>query len=229
LFCYFRAIAIKEQNIYFYFYLYRGENMQENIFAGLDEAMASIIAKTTAQGFTPANLFINLLEDKNKVSEYFKEHANIKNIVLDFQKIDTTQRENTRYQKRLERVLGSIYKSTRDRYVDEVRFMTIILDDRDLSRIFMNVVGRYLDPEYVQEDINSMIPPLPNLTWEKDNNTILDTLGRNLTELAATGELSEVVDREEEIMRMIQILTRQSKSNPVLVGEAGVGNTAVVE
>lgn len=57
----------------------------------------------------------------------------------------------------------------------------------------------------------------------------LDSFGRDLTELAKQGKLDPVIGRENEIERLIQILCRRQKNNPVLLGEAGVGKTAVVE
>ena len=58
---------------------------------------------------------------------------------------------------------------------------------------------------------------------------ILDQFGRNLTQAAADGKLDPVIGREREIERVMQILSRRSKNNPVLIGEPGVGKTAVVE
>lgn len=57
----------------------------------------------------------------------------------------------------------------------------------------------------------------------------LDQYGRNLTELARRGKLDPVIGRDEEIRRVIQILSRRTKNNPVLIGEPGVGKTAIVE
>ncbi|MEY4990744.1 MAG: hypothetical protein RIS08_970 [Actinomycetota bacterium] len=58
---------------------------------------------------------------------------------------------------------------------------------------------------------------------------ILDQFGRNLTHAAAEGKLDPVVGREREIERVMQILSRRTKNNPILIGEPGVGKTAVVE
>jgi ATP-dependent Clp protease ATP-binding subunit ClpC len=63
----------------------------------------------------------------------------------------------------------------------------------------------------------------------KKSSKLLDQFGRNLTKLAADGKLDPVVGRENEIERIMQILSRRTKNNPVLIGEPGVGKTAVVE
>ena len=57
----------------------------------------------------------------------------------------------------------------------------------------------------------------------------LDQYSRDLTELAAAGRLDPVIGREKEINRLIQILSRRTKNNPCLVGEPGVGKTAIAE
>ncbi|MEE9177818.1 MAG: Clp protease N-terminal domain-containing protein, partial [Acidimicrobiia bacterium] len=60
-------------------------------------------------------------------------------------------------------------------------------------------------------------------------STILDQFGRNLTSAAASGKLDPVIGRTREIERVMQILSRRTKNNPVLIGEPGVGKTAIVE
>ncbi|MEN3283447.1 MAG: ATP-dependent Clp protease ATP-binding subunit ClpC, partial [Solirubrobacteraceae bacterium] len=62
----------------------------------------------------------------------------------------------------------------------------------------------------------------------KKSSKLLDQFGRNLTKLASEGKLDPVVGRETEIERIMQILSRRTKNNPVLIGEPGVGKTAVV-
>jgi ATP-dependent Clp protease ATP-binding subunit ClpC len=63
----------------------------------------------------------------------------------------------------------------------------------------------------------------------KKSSKLLDQFGRNLTKLASEGKLDPCVGRETEIERIMQILSRRTKNNPVLIGEPGVGKTAVVE
>ena len=58
---------------------------------------------------------------------------------------------------------------------------------------------------------------------------MLDQFGRNLTQSAREGKLDPVIGREKEIERVMQVLSRRTKNNPVLIGEPGVGKTAVVE
>ena len=64
---------------------------------------------------------------------------------------------------------------------------------------------------------------------DRSNSLVLDQFGRNLTQAAKDGKLDPVVGRESEVERIMQVLSRRTKNNPVLIGEPGVGKTAVVE
>lgn len=64
---------------------------------------------------------------------------------------------------------------------------------------------------------------------ESDNRSPLEKYTINLTEMAKQGRIDPVIGREDEIYRTIQILSRRSKNNPCLVGDPGVGKTAIVE
>ncbi|MBA2425771.1 MAG: ATP-dependent Clp protease ATP-binding subunit [Actinobacteria bacterium] len=66
-------------------------------------------------------------------------------------------------------------------------------------------------------------------TQAPQGSLVLDQFGRNLTQLAAENKLDPVIGREKEIERVMQVLSRRTKNNPVLIGEPGVGKTAVVE
>jgi ATP-dependent Clp protease ATP-binding subunit ClpB len=83
------------------------------------------------------------------------------------------------------------------------------------------------DSTYLWEEINHMqagqMPP------QEDQKSALEQYGVNLTDVAASGKLDPVIGRDAEIRRVSQVLTRRTKNNPVLIGEPGVGKTAVVE
>ncbi|KIX20389.1 Clp protease ClpC [Flavobacterium sp. 316] len=72
-------------------------------------------------------------------------------------------------------------------------------------------------------------PPSGNKTNKKSKTPVLDNFGRDLTELAEEGKLDPVVGREKEIERVSQILSRRKKNNPLLIGEPGVGKSAIAE
>jgi ATP-dependent Clp protease ATP-binding subunit ClpC len=71
--------------------------------------------------------------------------------------------------------------------------------------------------------------PRETVKRRKSDTPTLDQFGRDLTEMAREGNLDPVVGREREIERVLQILARRTKNNPVLIGEPGVGKTAIVE
>src|SRR5215468_5277928 len=90
-----------------------------------------------------------------------------------------------------------------------------------------NEILKELDPNFTPPESEAESPQEGN---KKDVKTpALRAFGRDLTELAKKGELDPVIGRKNEIERVIQILCRRTKNNPVLIGEAGVGKTAIVE
>lgn len=80
-----------------------------------------------------------------------------------------------------------------------------------------------------REKILNLLQEPATKTKEKSKTPALDEFGRDLTELAQAGKLDPVIGRETEIERVVQILCRRTKNNPVLIGEPGVGKTAIVE
>lgn len=103
----------------------------------------------------------------------------------------------------------------------------------DLDRT-RNEVLKELDPNFNPDEIEEEGADAEEVTSggapRKESKTpALKAFGRDLTELAQKGELDPVIGRAEEIERVIQILCRRSKNNPVLIGEAGVGKTAIAE
>ena len=106
----------------------------------------------------------------------------------------------------------------------------ILLDfDADSEKI-RNEVIRMLSGPGSRQLSGSGQAGAPGAAGEgKKSSKLLDQFGRNLTKLASEGKLDPVVGRETEIERIMQILSRRTKNNPVLVGEPGVGKTAVVE
>ena len=106
----------------------------------------------------------------------------------------------------------------------------ILLDfDADSEKIRNEVIRMLSGPGSRQRGSGSAGAAPAGQGEGKKSSKLLDQFGRNLTKLAAEGKLDPVVGRETEIERIMQILSRRTKNNPVLVGEPGVGKTAVVE
>ncbi len=83
-------------------------------------------------------------------------------------------------------------------------------------------------PAPVRSERGSSSAPRPAAT-ERAKTPVLDNFGRDLTKLAVEGKLDPVIGREKEIERVAQVLSRRKKNNPVLIGEPGVGKTAIIE
>ncbi len=100
--------------------------------------------------------------------------------------------------------------------------------DIDIDRCRNEILSE-LDPNFSSEG-NAAQMANPGEEEKKESKTpALKAFGRDLTELALKGELDPVIGRQKEIHRVVQILCRRSKNNPVLIGEAGVGKTAIAE
>jgi ATP-dependent Clp protease ATP-binding subunit ClpC len=104
--------------------------------------------------------------------------------------------------------------------------MSMGLKLEDVRQEVLNLLGAGVEEE--PTDLGMKMGPAVGRKT-KSKTPALDSFGRDLTQLAANGELDPVIGRKREIERLIQILCRRTKNNPVLLGEAGVGKTAIVE
>jgi ATP-dependent Clp protease ATP-binding subunit ClpB len=112
-------------------------------------------------------------------------------------------------------------KKLGDQYIPSEDLLLALADDRNTH------VGATRDQIF--EAIKTLRPqPVTSQTAE-DTYQALQRYGRDLTEDARNGKLDPVIGRDEEIRRTIQVLSRRTKNNPVLIGEPGVGKTAIVE
>ncbi len=94
----------------------------------------------------------------------------------------------------------------------------------DAARAELNAMLSSKNPK----ESGSAVPP-PDKKIERTKTPVLDNFGRDLTKLAVEDKLDPVVGREKEIERVAQVLSRRKKNNPVLIGEPGVGKTAIAE
>lgn len=113
--------------------------------------------------------------------------------------------------------------------------ISIIRDNDCVASRLLNTMGIGIQKLYIDvlaamgEDAPANKEELMKSQKSKGNTPTLDSYSRDLTALAAEGKLDPVIGRESEIKRLIQILSRRTKNNPCLIGEPGVGKTAVVE
>ncbi len=132
---------------------------------------------------------------------------------------------------RLNRVLTQAEdeaKKLKDEYISIEHVLLAITDDKGpAGRLFAQMgVTRDKLAQVLREVRGSqrVTSPTPEATYQA-----LERYGRDLTEAARQGKLDPVIGRDDEIRRVIQVLSRRTKNNPVLIGEPGVGKTAIVE
>jgi len=104
--------------------------------------------------------------------------------------------------------------------------------DVDIEQTRQEIL-KELDPNFAAQEESGGGPEMPEKPAPEKKGEVktpaLKAFGRDLTEIARKGEMDPVIGRKSEIERVIQILCRRTKNNPVLLGEAGVGKTAIVE
>ncbi len=120
-------------------------------------------------------------------------------------------------------------QAMRDEYVS-TEHVLIALSDSSAGDIARFLTAQGVNREAVLRALTT-IRGGQRVTSQSPEGTynVLEKYGRNLTQLARQGKLDPVIGRDEEIRRVMQILARRTKNNPVLVGDAGVGKTAIVE
>jgi ATP-dependent Clp protease ATP-binding subunit ClpB len=132
---------------------------------------------------------------------------------------------------RLNRLLGQAEdeaKKLKDEYVSVEHFLLAMCDDTGAAGKILKEFGvnrtRLMSALQSVRGHQRVTTPNPEATYEA-----LERYGRDLTQLAAQGKLDPVIGRDEEIRRVVQVLSRRTKNNPVLIGEPGTGKTAIVE
>jgi ATP-dependent Clp protease ATP-binding subunit ClpC len=133
--------------------------------------------------------------------------------------------------KKLLEVSAQEARSMRSKDIDTEHLLLAML--RDEEGVAAQVLSMYdLDYQEVQEELKNIESGKPSSyarKRKKSKTPALDHFGRDLTELARRGKLDPIIGRDDEIERVSQILSRRKKNNPVLIGEPGVGKTAIAE
>ncbi|MDO6472064.1 ATP-dependent chaperone ClpB [Maribacter sp. 1_MG-2023] len=148
--------------------------------------------------------------------------------LLSFPKVEGGDLQFSREASKTLNEASIIAKKMEDEYVSiEHLFLAILKSKSKISQILK-------DQGATEKDLMAAIDELRNgdkVTSQsaEDNYNSLNKYAKNLNELADSGKLDPVIGRDEEIRRILQILSRRTKNNPILVGEPGVGKTAIVE
>ena len=121
-------------------------------------------------------------------------------------------------------------KEMKSQYVQTCHLLVALVKDKETIAAQI-LVGFGVDYKTVKEEVIAVLQGKPTGKREKKKSKTpyLDHFGRDLTELAREGKLDPLIGREREIERVSQVLSRRKKNNPVLIGEPGVGKTAIVE
>jgi ATP-dependent Clp protease ATP-binding subunit ClpC len=178
-------------------------------------------------------IFKNLGKDINKIKKVIEDTVRQSGATLTVGNIPLT--------KQAEKVLkityleAKIFKS--DVIGTEHLLLSILREDDNLASQILQQFG--ITYEVVKEELQNILsgksssPPPPKPSGEKKQDRsktpVLDNFGRDLTRLAVDDKLDPIVGREKEIERVAQVLSRRKKNNPVLIGEPGVGKTAIAE
>ncbi len=129
---------------------------------------------------------------------------------------------------------AKLYKS--DVIGTEHLLLSLLRDDDNIAAQILHQFNVHYD--VVRNELDNIIsgkpstPPTPHASekkQEKSKTPVLDNFGRDLTKLAIEDKLDPIVGREKEIERVAQVLSRRKKNNPVLIGEPGVGKSAIAE
>jgi ATP-dependent Clp protease ATP-binding subunit ClpC len=129
---------------------------------------------------------------------------------------------------------AKLYKS--DVIGTEHLLLSLLRDDDNIAAQILHQFNVHYD--VVRNELDNIIsgkpssPPTPHTAekkQEKSKTPVLDNFGRDLTKLALEDKLDPIVGREKEIERVAQVLSRRKKNNPVLIGEPGVGKSAIAE
>lgn len=153
----------------------------------------------------------------------------IKSYAAKLPQVSTVTKENIKISRGVVEALQKaegLMSSSGDKYI---AIDTLLLANLD-QKVFKEVIAKYVDMSELKKTIQAIRGGAKIESQSGDD--VLDSLekyGINLNKRAIDGELDPVIGRDEEIQRMMQILIRKTKNNPILLGEPGTGKTAIVE
>lgn len=201
-------------------------------YVGSEHLLLGLMKEKT--GIAAAVLTQNGVEEERLeklTNQLMMEHTNIALAdKADFSKrcqdiLDLAEKEALKYKSKqigTEHLLIAIIK-----HPDSVAFRLLTAMNITVTKLYSDIlVAMALDPTTVKNEVSGL------KTKDKKGKSAtptLDQYSRDFTKLAKEGKLDPVVGREEEMQRVVQILSRRMKNNPCLVGEPGVGKTAIVE
>ena len=198
---------------------------------------SAMAAANEQQSIEPSHILKGMLEvDENIIPFLFsKTNVNIDIItsaldkqIASYPKVSGAQQYLSQESNKLLTKAVSTAKDMKDEYVSLEHLLLTLLSVKDTASQMLKDAG------LTEKDLKAAIAELRKgnrVTSQSAEETYnaLNKYARNLNELARQGKLDPVIGRDEEIRRVLQILSRRTKNNPVLIGEPGVGKTAIAE
>ena len=179
------------------------------------------------------HMLLAILKDNNSVSKKLKEYNltydSLKEEIINIIGIGNTANDWFLYTPLLKRIMENAIIDSKENNNGDVTiehlFASLLEEGEGVAIRIM--LGMDIDLDKLYKDFSSKLTS-PNKN-KKGKKLLIDELGYDLTKKALNGELDPVVGRNKEISRVLEILCRRTKNNPILIGEAGVGKTAIVE
>lgn len=179
------------------------------------------------------HLLLAILKEKNdisrKLAEYKLDYEKLKTEIIKIVGVGSKASEWFLYTPLLKRIIeNSIIDSKENNngcVTVEHLFASMLEEGEGVAIRIM--LGMNIDLDELYSDFSYKL--VNHNKGKKNKKLLLEELGTDLTKKAINGELDPVIGREQEIKRVLEILSRRTKNNPLLIGEAGVGKTAIVE
>ncbi len=179
------------------------------------------------------HLLLAILKEKNNISkkllEYNLNYDKFKSEIIKVVGKGTKESEWFLYTPLLKRIIENAILDSKDNNSGNVTvehlFSSMLEEGEGVAIRIM--LGMNIDLEELYNEFSYKLVSKPR--GKKNKKLLLEELGVDLTEKALKGELDPVIGRDKEIKRVLEILSRRTKNNPLLIGEAGVGKTAIVE
>jgi len=198
---------------------------------------ASLATSNQQQAIEPGHLLKAILETDENVTSFIFKKLNINDSILktkleelvnSYPKVSGQQAYLSQAANLVLQNAEKELRELKDEYVSIEHLFLALLSSKDKTSSLMKDVG------FERSGLIKAIKELRGGTRVTDQNAegkykSLERYSKNLNELAKKGKVDPVIGRDEEIRRVLQILSRRTKNNPILIGEPGVGKTAIVE
>lgn len=184
-------------------------------FKSSDVKLEHLMLELVSNDDTTKSILNKLNIDSNSMQN------KIYNLLNNMPKVSTNA--NLQYSREFTEMLNNANKLAKDGGDEYISVIHLLLETIKIKSFGLNIKD-------VEEIVNEMLSGRQiNSDNFEDNLDVLKKYGKDLVALAASGKLDPVIGRDNEIRRLIQILSRRNKNNPMIIGEPGVGKTALVE